>query len=186
MEQTTAIDKNEWSKHAIKFGAVLGIINIIITLLVYLIDVSLFASLWFLLVLILVTIGFTTYATIDYRKAAGGYLDFKNAFIHGAIVMLVAMIIGRLFSILLFNVIDPSLGQTITDITIETWTKRMAGWGTPQDAIDKAVADMSNDMPKQFSPLGLLKSIVWPGFLITAIGACISGAIAKRKRPETF
>jgi hypothetical protein len=165
---------------------VLGIINIIISLLIYLADVSLFASLWFLLILILVTIGFTIYATIDYRKESGGYLGFKDAFLHGAIVMFVAMIIGRLFSILLFNVIDPTLGQTITDITIETWTKRMEGWGTPQDAIDKAVADMSKDMPEQFSPIGLLKSIVWPGLLITAIAASISAAIAKRKRPETF
>jgi hypothetical protein len=184
METTKTEDTKSLIDHALKHGCILGVIGILITLLIYVFNVSWFASFWLLLVIIVLNLGYTIYAGIEVRKNSGGYLTFQKAFLHGLIIMTIAMIIGRLFTLILFNIIDPQLAQTVTDITVEKWTEMMAKWGMAESAIDEAVNKMKTDMPKGFTPSGLLISIFWPGLVVTAVVACITGLIVKKKEPE--
>jgi hypothetical protein len=180
MENT---NQSSITKNALKQGAILGVVGIILSVLVYVFDVSLF-TLWLILILVIVNIGYTIYAGISYRREAGGYLTFQKAFLHGFIMLMTAVIISRIFMIVLANVIDPNLGQTVTGIAVDQWTERLTRWGAPQEKIDETITKIKEDMPKNFTITGLLISIFWPGILISAVIACITALIVKKKEPE--
>ena len=183
MEQT-ASPLNALLKHASKHGFILGIIGIVLTVLVYVGDVAFFASLWLLVIMLVINLGYTIYAGINFRKEGDGLLSYKNAFLHSLVVFTVAAIVGRIFSIVLFNVIDTELAQTVTTISVEKWSEMMAGWGAPQADIDNAIAKMEEDIPKGFTVVGQLTSIVWPGLVISAVVSLIVALISKRNPPE--
>ena len=183
MEDTLPVQKS-FVNHALKNGSILAIIGILLTLSIYLIDVSWFASLWLILIILITNISYTTIVGINYRKEIGGYLSFKNAFIYAALVLFSAMAISRIFSLILFNVVDPQVSQIVTDASVEKWTALMEGWNTPQEKIDEAIDKMKIDIPKSFSPIGILISIFWPGLVFIAIAAAISGGIVKKNQPE--
>jgi hypothetical protein len=185
MEQTASI-KNLLFKHAAKHGFILGIIGILLTVVIYVVDVSFFASLWLLLILLLINLGYAIYAGIDARKEGDGTLSYGNAFLHSFIVFMVATILGRVFSILLFNVIDPDLPETITRISVDKWSEMMAGWGASETDIDNAIEKMREDIPKGFTPGGLLLSVLWPGAVISAFVSLIVALFTKKSPPEVI
>lgn len=181
---TTPSEQPSWAVQAAKQGGILGIVGILITLLIYLVHPAFFASFWLLLLFLVLDVTLASVFTIKYRNETGGFISFKNAFLYGAVLILVAMIISRVFTIVLFNVIDTELSQFVTDTTVENMTTMMKGWNTPESKIDEAVDNMRKEMPAGFTTIGILKGIAWPGFLIVAIVACISGLISKKKVPE--
>lgn len=181
---TTPSEQPSWAVQAAKQGGILGIVGILLSLLIYLAHPALFASLWLLLLFLVLDVTLASIFTIKFRNETGGFISFKNAFLYGAVLIFVAMIISRVFTIVLFNVIDTELSQFVTDTAVENMTTMMKDWNAPEGKIDEAVNDMRNDMPAGFTTIGILKSLVWPGVLIVAIVACISGLISKKKVPE--
>jgi len=181
MEETS--DRPNLLNQVLKFGVLIAMVNIIVTLFIYIVDVTLMAKWWFALVVLLVNIILVFYAGFNYRKQNGGYLLFKDAFIFTFLVLVCSGLIGLLFNMVMHTVIDPDLSRTITEASIEESTAMMERMGMADDQIDEAMENVRAGMADQFSVPAMLK-----GFLISlviyAVGALIVGAIIKKSRPE--
>jgi hypothetical protein len=170
-------------KNALRFGAIIGLVSIGTTVLLYAIDYTLMVQLKVLFILLALYIGLVIYGGINYRKQIGGYLSYGKAFQHGFISLVVGGIIGTLFSIILYNVIDTELPQKLTDATVENTEAMMRGFGTPEDQIDIQMEKVRQETPERFTALGLVKQFGW-GLIFNAVMAAITSIFVKRKEPE--
>ena len=166
-------------QHALKFGLILGMVGAIITLLLYVIDPTLMVNIWMLL-LLLVFMGLVIYGGISYRNEIGGYIDFGPAYIHGFTVFVVMGIIGLVMNLLMYNVVDPSLGDTLTEASIEQTRGMMENFGASEDAIDEALEKVEVDTAASFTNFGLIKSFLI-SIIIYAVLALITALIVRRR-----
>ena len=188
MEQTTVHQTNVQGnlvKHAVRFGGIMGGISIVLTLIVYVVDYTIMANMWFGLLLFAFYIGLVIYAGINYRNQVGGFLPYGKAFQHSYLTFLTGGFIGAVFSILLYTVIDPDLAQNLTDAIIENTESMMRRFGAPDDKIDEQLAKMREEMPQRFSALGVIKQFGW-SFLIYAVLSAITALFVRRNPPETI
>lgn len=188
MEQQSTIQagteqNQDLMKHALRFGAILGGISVVLTLVIYAVDYTIMASMWFGLIMIAFSIGMVIYAGINYRNQAGGYLAYKKAFQHGYITLLTGAIISTIFSIILYTVIDPDLPENLTEAIVANTESMMRSFGAPEDAIDQQIAQMRVEMPERFSAMGMIKQLGW-GLLIYAVISAITSLFVRKNEPE--
>ena len=172
-------------QNALRWGLILGAVSIALTAIAYAVDYSLFADLKFGLISFAIIIGITVYAGISYRKQIGGFIYFKNAFLHAFLTLAISGLLSTVFSIVLYSVVDPELPQKVADASIESTQKMMEKFGMPEDQLEKALEDARKDMEGRYTPIGLVKTYIWVvvGF---AVFALIVGLIVRRKQPEEF
>jgi hypothetical protein len=182
MEETTESEQPSLYNHAAKFGAIMGIISIALVIVLYVVSLAFMATFKFLLLILVITIGFVIYAGINYRNETGGYLSFGKAYLHGVAVMLVAGLLSLVFNLVLYSVIDPELPQKMTDIVIENTESMMAGFGAPQASIDEAIDKMKIDLPEQFSTTGMLIGF-WKQLVGYLIFALITALFVRKNQP---
>jgi len=185
METNETTQQPTLVNHAVKFGGILAAISIVLVLLIYAIDYTLMAGFTFLIIFLVVGLSFVIYAGINYRNAIGGYIPYGKAFFHGFVVLAVSGIISTVFNILMYYVIDPNLPQNLTEAIIANTEATMAKFGAPQDSIDEAIAKMRDEMPGNFTIVGLLwgycKALIW-----YAIMCLITGLVVRKNQPETM
>ena len=168
--------------HAMKFGLILGIISIVCVILSYVIDLSFMASFKFIGLVLVIGLGMTIYAGINYRNEIGGYLPYSKAFIHGILVLAVSGLVSTVFNIVLYTIIDPELPQKLTDAIIENTESMMQRFGAPEESIEQAIEKMRGELPANFAPAGLafgfVKSLIW-----YAIIAAITSLFVRKSEP---
>ena len=167
--------------HALKSGVILGVVGILISLIVYIIDPLLMIKWWFSLSSLVLFIALVSYFGIQYREMLGGFVSFKIAYIYSILTFVLAGLIGTAFSILLFQVIDPDLPQLISEAIIEQTVEMMEGFGANQEIIDEAIEDA--DPAASFTVMGQIKSFGMV-LIFYAVMSLITGAIIKRKVPD--
>jgi len=170
--------------HAIKWGVILGLVGVIYTVLLYIVDAALLANMWLGLFTLVLFLGLVVYAGIDYRKQMGGLLPFGKAYQHGFLTLFIGGIIGTLFNYLLYNIIDPGLVETLAEAGAENARAIAERFGAPPEAIDDAVEKARTDTIDRLQGAGVFISFLW-GLIAYAIIALITGAIVKRKPPES-
>jgi hypothetical protein len=168
--------------HVIKWGLIVGAVSITLTILLYVVDYTLMVQLKTLFVLLLIYLGITIYAGIDYRNGVGGFLPYGKAFIHGFLVLAVSALIATLFNMVLYNVIDSELPQKLTDASLENTREMMSNFGAPEDAIDQAIEDARSRTENQFTITGQLIGFASILFF-SAIMALISAIFVKKNQP---
>lgn len=160
-------------KSALKYGLLIGLVQVVLTLITYLMGVEFMSKWWIGTLILVLAIVFLVVAGKKLRSENGGFISFGNLFILVWIVFCTSFAVGTIFNILLYNVIDPNLAANMVEIIIENTTSMMERFGTPDDAIDDAIANMGN-LGEEFTPMGQLKSLlVW-----VIIGAVISAIVA--------
>lgn len=183
--ENTETNKPSLVSHALKFGGILGIIGIVLTALVYVADYTVMATFKFILLILIVSLGFIIYSGINYRKSIGGYISFGNAFGHSFLLMMVSGAVSTVFNILLYHVIDPEMPQKLGDAIIANTQSMMESFGAPQGSIDEALDKMKGSITEQFSVGGLLigyaKSAIW-----SCVLALITALIVKKSEPIAF
>lgn len=171
------------SKIAISNGLLGGLILVIFNLIIYLIDPLLMANWWlgFLLVpiyfIVLLVIGF------NIRKGDGGYITLGRAFINVFVAGLIMSLLGTVYSILLFNVIDPGLGEVLAEELMNRMLDMFARFDLPMEDIEREMEKSMSDIEDQYSAGNLILGFFYSAFGY-AIGAIIVAAIVKRNSPE--
>lgn len=142
-------------KNGITFGIITGLTSVLITTLIYSIDLNLFTSPW---------IGFTNLALyliiaivllLKTKREFKGIFTFKDAFTTYFISALIGIAISVVFNMILFNFIDPSAKDTIKELTIKYMMSAMEKFNAPAATVNKAIKDLKEN--DQFSIIGLLK-----------------------------
>lgn len=180
--ETAEIEKPSPFAHALKSGLYVGIINALLTIILYVVDPTILANFGVGFGIILLNFVLVIVFGIQYRKEVGGYLSFGQAFLHGFLTFAVAGLIGILFNVLLYTVIDPDLPEVIAAAAMENTAEMLEGMGMAAGDIDAAMAEAEASTLDQYSVAGMLMSYVW-ALIIYAIVALITGLIVKKNEP---
>jgi len=168
-------------KNGVSFGIVTGLFSVLVTTLIYIIDLKLFTAWWLGLLNIVIYIAIGVYLLAKTKKDLKGIFPFKDAFTTYFISAVIGIVISVAFNIVLFNFIDPGAKDTIKELTIKFAVEMMEKFNTPREAINQAIKDMQQN--DQFSIGQLLKGSVF-SILFSAIFGLILAAIFKSKSPS--
>ena len=175
-------DKFNYNEEVIKGGMLLGGVSVLLTMTIYLINVELMVEWWFGILNLLISMGLVIYLGFNFRSICGGFLSFGKAFKFSFLVMFISYLVGVVFQILLYNIIDPSLPEVMKQLTVEMTVEMMESFGTPDEAIDAAIVGIEQSIEEGTTPLGILKSTPW-GTLFIAIFAAIASLFIKKNPP---
>jgi hypothetical protein len=172
-------------QHAIRWGLITAAVSITFTLLLYIIDYTLMVQLKFLFLALAIYFGIVIYAGIDYRKSIGGFISYGKAFQHGFLILALSGLIGSIFNIVMYNVIDTELPQKLVDASIENTRAMLEGFGTPEDKMDEALENAKESTANQFTIGGIAKGYIMIA-VFSAIMALISSIFVRKNQPETM
>ena len=170
-------------KNGIKFGVIAGVIGVLITAGIYIIDLKLFTAWWLGLTSIAIYLIIGIVLMVQTRKALVNNYSFKDAFTTYFVYALVGIAISVVFNIVLFNFIDPSAKETVKELSIEAAVEWMKKFNTPTSAIKEAVEKM--EAQDQFGIIEQLKGSIF-SIIFSAIIGVIFAAIFKSKPKEQF
>ena len=170
-------------QHAIRWGMITAAVSIIFTMLLYVIDYTLMVQIKFALFGLLMYMGITIYAGIDYRKSGDGFLAYGKAFQHGFIIFALSGLIVTIFNVLLYNVVDTELPQKLVDASIENTRAMMEGFGTPEDKMDEALEQAKENTAGQFTIGGQAKGYLIM-LVVSAVMALITAIFVRKNKPE--
>jgi hypothetical protein len=120
----------------LKFGILGGLLMIAGYIVYYLIDVTLLAS-FFTLLLYAFPLFCMIYGGITYRKENNGYKSFGEAFLVVFIISIVSAWIIDWFVFALYTFFDPSLVEVMKQATIEKTTAIYEKMNLPEDEIER-------------------------------------------------
>lgn len=132
-------------KLATSYGLYLGIALILITVLIYAFDISLMTE-WYLMVVNFILI--LVLATMAVKKAksmSDSLFTFKDAFSAYFLTIFLGLLIATVFSLLLFNVVDPEAAETLKELTMEKQAEMFENFGMPEAQINEAMAKMQEE-----------------------------------------
>lgn len=168
-------------KAAIQPGLTIGLVSLAITFIVYFIDSSMLISGWFGLIAIVIFFTLIIYFGRQYRAELGGFMDFGTAFQFSFIAIVISGLVGLVGQILLYQVIDPTLGQVLADQSVENTLAMMERFGAPADSMGaEQIEEMRKATLDGFTLGGQLKAF-GIALVVYAIIALILGAILKKK-----
>jgi hypothetical protein len=167
-------------KNAIPFGITLGLLSVLITGFIYVFDINLFLSGWVTFFKVIIYSAIIILLLNKTKKELGGFMSFKEAFTTFFYAAALGIIIATSFDIVLFNLIDPSLKDSLKEITINFTVELLEKFKTPTSEIKKAVEEIKNT--DQFSVLQQIKGL-FTYFLISAIFGLVFSAIFKKNKP---
>jgi hypothetical protein len=104
------------------------------------------------------------------KKELKGIFSFKEAFTTYFLSSVIGIVISVGFSILLFNVIDPSAKDSLNEIIMKYTAETMEKFGAPSSAINEAVKKMQETNP--YSTIEQLK-----GSIYSVAGSALFGLI---------
>lgn len=164
--------KSSMSQTALMWGAITGLIGIVYTLILYYADLMTNkpASIASYVILIAgIYLGTKTYRD----QSLGGYISFGKAFGTGVLISLYNAIIGVVFMIILYKVIDPEI---ITRLMAEQQDKLIESGKISEEQIEQSM-----EMGKKFFiPFAVLGGL-FGGVFIGAIISLVTSAILKKE-----
>lgn len=168
-------------KNGVSFGVVLGIISVLITTLIYVIDLKLMMNYWIGTFKILIYLILFIVLLVKTKKELSNIFSFKDAFTTFFITAIIGITIGTIFEILLFNFIDPSAKERLKEITLETVISSMEKFDTPKSVIKEAIISMKNE-----DQMSVFKQIqgLFMTYLISTIFGFIFAAFFKTRNPS--
>lgn len=169
-------------KNGITYGIILGVILALITATIYAIDLKLFVSGWIGASTFVVYLVIGIILLMKTKKELNGFYSFKDAFTTFFIATFIALLISTLFSVLLFNVIDPGAKETIGEYLVKYMAETLQKFGTPASAINEALAKIKQTSP--FSTLEQLKGFVFSLALYSILGLILAAFFKSKTTQE--
>jgi hypothetical protein len=168
---------------AFKMGAIIGLVQIVLTLLLYIMGIEYMVKWWVSILVIVSIIALLVVYGLKWRKSVGGYATFGEIFQFQFVAFAATMFVSTLFNILLYNVIDGELALNMKEAVVDSTMAMMEGFGIEGEALDAALVEF-DDFEDNFSVVGLLMS-----FIKSLIGGAVLAAILSlflKKNEEMF
>ncbi len=168
-------------KNGITFGVIMGVISVLITTIIYAVNIEWFTSMWIGLISMAIFIAVGVTLVSKTKKQLGGQITFKEAFTTYFLAAVIGSTISVLFNIVLFNFIDPTAKETLQELTIKYSVEMMQKFGTPASAINEAVKEMQKT--DNYAPGNQLFGLV-VSFIISALFGLVLALIFKNKSSQ--
>ncbi len=176
-------NKGLLEKSFVKWGLYAGLASVVLTFLLYIIDVKLMVSGWISLLMYAMIIAFMVLSARQQRAEEEGYLSYGKAVMNSLGVNIISTIISVLFSALLYNVIDPELPETLKTISMENMVSTMESLGSSEADIDNALK-MAEERQMNYDFKGLSLVALIAIAMNFVVGLIVS--IFTRKNPPMF
>lgn len=137
------------------YGVYLGIALILISVFIYAFDISMMTE-WYLLAINIVLV--LVLGTMAIKKAKGfssSLFTFKDAFSTYFLTVLIGLFLATIFSLILFNVIDPQAAETLKELTMEKQAEMFANFGMTEAQINEAMIEMEKQETFSLKSLGI-------------------------------
>ncbi len=167
-------------REASRWGLTLAAVNIAFYLVAYLGNRGWFVSITATSILFLINVVVLIVAVVQARQAMGGFITFKDAFSVSFFTALIYSMLGTVFIILLFNVVDPAAAIEIQNLTIENTIAMAERFGGNTDQIDEMIEALENT--KQFGVKQQVSGF-FTGLIFSAIMSAIIAAFMKKTPP---
>jgi hypothetical protein len=165
---------------ALKWGLIIGLIDIVINLVAYLINRSLLVSFWLGGSVLVVNVVMMVIAVKNRKQQLDGQIQFGEAFLFTFVTALGALFLSLVYNYVLYNFIDTGLTDYIKEQAIEKAQAMMEKFNASAEDIDKAISKMQEEDMSQ-TPSKILIGMLW-GSLFNAIPSLIIAAIFKTKK----
>ncbi|PWA06360.1 DUF4199 domain-containing protein [Flavobacterium laiguense] len=159
-------------KNGITYGAITGAILCLITASIYATNLELFIAWWTTLLSFSVIIIVPIIALFKTKKELNGIFPFKEAFTTYFISAAIGILISIVFKIILFNFIDPSVKDTLLDLTIKYLISTSEKYGVPASAMNETISKLKESDP--FSIVEQLKGSIFNLFFCAILGLVIA------------
>ena len=157
----------------LKYGLILGLSSIGISLLLYLVDFDTIKYSWVLNTInVLLTVAAVVLAHKNFKESGNGYMSYGQGLGVAMITILASMVLATPYTYIFFNFIDPSMYDAI-------WEKAAADMEA-QGQSDEAIEVALSWARKLFWPFFIIGAIFW-GFII----GLIVSIFTQKKEPET-
>ncbi|AXG75138.1 DUF4199 domain-containing protein [Flavobacterium arcticum] len=168
-------------KNGVNFGIIIGIVSVLISTILYIINLELMFSIWVGIIMFLISLGIAIFSIVKSKKTLDGYITFKEAFTSYFITMALSSIISTLFMFVLFNYVDPEAKVTLSEIALKKSVEMMQSVGAKSEDIRSTVEQIKD--VDNFSIASLAKSYIFGLIFYIIIGLIVAAAIKKNK-PE--
>jgi hypothetical protein len=155
-------------RNGLSYGVVTGVILSLITAGIYAIDISLFIAWWTNLLTFSVYIIIPLILLSKTKKELNGVFVFKDAFTTYFICALIGILISVAFKIILFNFIDPSIKDSLLDLTVKYLISTSEKFGVPLATLNEMIGKLKETDP--FSVVEQLKGSIFTLFFCGILG----------------
>ncbi|MBR9831493.1 DUF4199 domain-containing protein [bacterium] len=169
-----------YTKDALIHGLVIGLIQIIFTLIVYVSGVEYLTKWWLGVVSIIGFLILLVISGLQFRKSNNGFATLKELFGFLIVTFLSAYTLSTIFNIVLHNLIDPGLALQMKEYLIRDTTELIERFGGSDEDIEKTIYGFSN-FEDSFKPAQQFMSIVWSTIWGGIIVLIISAFLKKSK-----
>ncbi|MDD2986620.1 DUF4199 domain-containing protein [Flavobacterium sp.] len=173
--------ENSIKKNGVTLGIIIGVILVLITTTMYVVDLSLFTNWWIGIVNFVIIIGIAIYSSISSKKELKGIMNYRDAFLSFILPIIVGVAIYVLYNIILFNVIDPDAKMVLTENIIAMTKETMAKFNVPASEINKAISDIESK--DNFGPMVQFQSYFFQIAFYAVLGLLVALVF---KTPTTF
>ena len=168
-------------KLATSYGVYLGIALILVTVLIYAFDISIMTEWYLMAINLLLILVLCILAVSKAKKFNEGLFTFKKAFSVYFLTVLIGLLMATVFSLLLFNVIDPDAAETLKELTMEKQAAMLENFGMSEAQINEAMTEMQKE--DTFSLKNVLISFAFQLVFFSVIGLIVA-LIFREKDPN--
>lgn len=142
-------------KNGVLYGIIGGVISILILAIIYSTNVMLFVSGWITFLKASVFTGISILLLVNTKKQLNEILNFKDCFTTFFIFASISLLTTTIFEIVLFNIVDTGLKETLKELSITVIIEFLEKFNTPTEKINEAVKNIQEN--DQFSVIELSK-----------------------------
>lgn len=155
-------------KNGTTYGIILGVIGVLNATLVY--AFHLYTAWWVSILGLVISIVIYCVMLSKTKKEMGGVFSFKDAFTTFFLASVLAILIGTIYNVVLYNFVDPGAKEIVKEESIKATVSIMEKFDAPAASINEAVAKLEKE--DQFSISSLLTNAV-----IGLAVSCVIGLI---------
>lgn len=178
----------------LKYGIIGLMIYVIVHIVAWKVDLSLFLNplVVYLLPIVLIVLGIL--AQLEVRKKLGGYIDFSKALVVFILTIIIAVAGATILDYFIFNVIDPAAKATLGELAIQEAIEMVEKMGKMMGMENEMSQAMDEDMLREVMAqqdasgkggANLIFSFFTQTVLLTIAGL-IAAAVVKRNPPIQF
>lgn len=174
-------------QHTLMYGAILGIVSIIYSLILYIagfMPVNFKRIIISAVISIFITVIFVRYGMKSYRdRSLGGNITFGQAFITGFLIVFFSTVIYGIYNLIFNTVIDPEYMNRVMEAT-RNWTYDfMSNMGAPEGQIEEAM-ERFDQQAAEMNPLKTFwQGLIWPLIFGVIISMIVAAFVKKTRNP---
>ncbi|MBK6664717.1 MAG: DUF4199 domain-containing protein [Saprospiraceae bacterium] len=164
----------------LRYGIIYGLVSIVFSLVIYYVvsmglgTMSIIS--FIIMIVILVIVGRAQ------RQENNDILPYGEALKTTFLTGLVGVVISTLFTIILVNLIDPSLVEKLTEMGMDAARSMMEAVGMPEDKLAEAMEKAEEESVNGFTPTRQLLGIFQSSIFVLIVAAIVSIFIKKDEK----